>query len=432
MILNYQQTIDYLYNSMPMFQREGKSAYKIGFENILALCEALGNPQLKFKSIHIAGTNGKGSSSHYLASILQSANYNVGLFTSPHLKSFTERVKINGVEVSESYIVDFVNTYRQIFEEIKPSFFELTTALAFKYFADQSVDIAVIEVGMGGRLDSTNIITPEVCLITNIGLDHQEYLGDTISKIAFEKAGIIKSNIPVVISEFNKETISVFEAKADNVKTSLIKSFEKYVLKASSLNKGKLNLTIQDITQDSLFIIESELLGFCQLKNIIGVLSVVDVLNSIGFKINSQSINNGFANVIQLTSLKGRWQNLGEQPYVFCDTGHNESGIKLVLEQINSYHFEKLFIILGMVNDKSHENILSLLPKTAFYVFCQASIPRALDANILSDMALKFELNGIVIKDVNDAIKKVESMANKNDFIFIGGSTFVIADIENL
>lgn len=431
--MNYQQTIEYLYNSMPMFQREGKSAYKIGLGNILALCEALGNPHLKFKSVHVAGTNGKGSSSHYLAAILQSAGYNVGLFTSPHLKSFTERVKINGTEVSQQYVIDFVKDYKTVFEEIKPSFFELTTALSFKYFADNEVDIAIIEVGMGGRLDSTNIIQPEVCLITNIGLDHIEYLGTTIQEIAAEKAGIIKQNTPVVISEFQQETVSVFDAFANEKQTKLVKAYEKFKVLSSDLHEGILEFNLLNINSKQELSIKSELIGKYQLKNIIGVLSVIDVLQSQGeFIIDNAAIYKGFENVIKLTSLKGRWQQLGEKPFIFCDTGHNESGIKLVLEQLNSYQFTDLFIVLGMVNDKSHEKILSLLPQNAHYIFCQATIPRALDAYQLQIMASEFGLIGEVVIDVNEAIIKAKSLANQDDFILVGGSTFVVAEINEI
>lgn len=431
--MNYQQIIEYLYNSMPMFQREGKSAYKIGLGNILALCEALGNPHLKFKSVHVAGTNGKGSSSHYLAAILQSAGYKVGLFTSPHLKSFTERVKMNGTEVSQQYVIDFVKDYKSVFEEIKPSFFELTTALSFKYFADNEVDVAIIEVGMGGRLDSTNIIQPEVCLITNIGLDHIEYLGTTIQEIAAEKAGIIKQNTPVVISEFQHETVSVFEAFAKEKQTKLVKAYENYKVLNSTLAAGILTVSLLNVFENKEFVVKSELIGKYQLNNIIGVLAVIDLLQSQGnFKIENATITKGFEQVVKLTGLKGRWQQLGEKPFVFCDTGHNESGIKLVLEQLNSYQFTDLFIVLGMVNDKSHEKILSLLPQSAHYIFCQATIPRALDAYQLQIMASEFGLSGEVVVDVNEAIIKAKSLANQDDFILVGGSTFVVAEINEI
>jgi dihydrofolate synthase/folylpolyglutamate synthase len=430
--MNYQQTIDYLYNSMPMFQREGKAAYKIGLGNIETLCAALGNPHLQFKSVHVAGTNGKGSSSHYLSAILQASQYKVGLFTSPHLKSFTERVKVNGVEVPQDFIVAFVAEHQLLFESVRPSFFELTTVLAFSYFASQKVDIAVIEVGMGGRLDSTNIITPLVALITNIGFDHEEYLGDTIAKIAVEKAGIIKNRVPIVVSEYQSDTIDVFENVAQNLQAPLIKAFEFYSVNASCTLHGLLQMDVVNTHSQNIFILQSELIGHYQLKNIVGVLAVIDTLKSIGYLISNECIELGVLNVIKLTGLKGRWQQLGISPLVFCDTGHNEAGLRLVIDQINAYSFQQLYIVLGMVNDKSHEKVLSLLPKNAYYLFCQASIPRALDAQKLCLMAQSIGLKGEIVKEVNEAIAKAKFLATVNDFIFIGGSTFVVAEIKEL
>jgi dihydrofolate synthase/folylpolyglutamate synthase len=431
-MFTYQQTIDYLYSSMPMFQREGKSAYKVGLDNVWALCEAVGNPQLQLKTVHIAGTNGKGSSSHYLAAIFHSAGYKVGLFTSPHLKSFTERVRINGHEIDKAFVIQFVHDYKAVFERIKPSFFELTTVLAFKYFAEKAVDIAIVEVGMGGRLDSTNIIAPEISLITNIGLDHMEYLGDTLDKIAFEKAGIIKPLTPVVISEYQHETIGVFEAKAKESNSQLVKAFEQFEVVEYSLNEGKLNCTIVNHTNKQLFHFQSQLTGKYQLNNLVGVLSVIDTLANMGYQFSQTAIYEGVANVVTLTGLKGRWQKIADSPSIYCDTGHNEAGIKVVLEQLNSYKFKQLYLVLGMVNDKSHEKVLSLLPKNAYYVFCQATIPRALEASALAEMAAGYGLKGEVIKDVNEAIAKCKQMAGIDDFILIGGSTFVVADIAIL
>ena len=430
--MNYQQTIDYLYNSMPMFQREGKAAYKIGLGNIEALCAAVGDPHLQFKTVHIAGTNGKGSSSHYLAAILQSAGYNVGLFTSPHLKSFTERVKINGVEVPQDYIVAFVAKHQLLFEAVQPSFFELTTVLAFSYFASQKVDLAIIEVGMGGRLDSTNIITPLVSLITNIGFDHEAYLGDTIAKIAFEKAGIIKSKVPVVISEYQTEAYEVFETVAQNLQSPIINAFDCYTVNSYALHQGLLQMHIANTNASDALLLESELIGHYQLKNMVGVLAVIDTLKKYGYLISRECVGAGVLNVIKLTGLKGRWQQLGRQPLIFCDTGHNETGIALLIDQIKSYSFQQLYIVLGMVNDKSHEKVLSLLPQKAYYLFCQAAIPRALAANQLCQMAQSFGLKGEVVTDVNLAIARAKAMATVNDFIFIGGSTFVVAEINDL
>lgn len=417
---------------MPMFQRVGKTAYKAGLENIEVLCAGVGNPQLKFKSVHVAGTNGKGSSSHFLAAILQSSSLKVGLFTSPHLKSFTERVKINGIEVEEEYVIQFVQDNSALFEKVKPSFFELTTVLAFKYFADQAVDIAVIEVGMGGRLDSTNIIQPIVSLITNIGLDHIDYLGDTLEKIALEKGGIIKPNIPVVISEFQPETFPVFESLAQNVTAPLIKAFENYLLGSHQMEERKLSISLINNSTQQEIILQSELMGIYQLKNCIGVLSVIDVLKNKGHNISDEAILNGFSKVIQLTNLKGRWQQLGECPYLFCDTGHNAPGVALILEQLSAYQFQQLYIVLGLVNDKSPENVLSLLPKNAYYLFCQASIPRAMDAKLLAYSAENHGLKGEVVHEVNEAIAKAKSLATEKDFILVGGSTFVVAEIDGL
>jgi len=423
---SYQQTLDYLYERLPMFQRIGAAAYKDDLTNTIALCEALNNPERKFKSIHIAGTNGKGSSSHMLAAILQTAGYKTGLYTSPHLKEFTERIKINGEDVSHSFIVDFVNRMKSVLEEVKPSFFETTVAMAFEYFAQQKVDIAVIEVGLGGRLDSTNVITPEVSLITNISWDHANLLGDTLQKIAAEKAGIIKPSIPVVISERQLEVENVFIGKASKEKSPIIFASDKYRL----LPLGNGQFAFSPFADEMAY--QLQLKGDYQQMNLGGVLATIDILKKKGFKISQESISEGLRNTITLTQLKGRWQKLGDHPLVVCDTGHNEGGIKEVIKQISKQKFKTLHIVWGMVNDKDPGRVLALLPKNARYYFCQAKIPRAMNARELKEKASAYELKGEVVEDVNMAIELAKRNSTPEDMIFIGGSTFVVAEIDNL
>lgn len=427
MLTQYKQTLEYLYANLPMFQRVGASAYKKDLSNTIRLCEALGNPQNAFKAIHIAGTNGKGSTSHMLASVLQSAGYKTGLYTSPHLKEFTERIKINGQEVSEDFVVDFVNRIKPHIETIQPSFFEITVAMCFDYFAEQKVDVAVIEVGLGGRLDSTNIITPIVSVITNIGFDHKDILGDTLEKIAYEKAGIIKAKVPVVISERQKAVEHVFIEKAESENAAIQFASDQF-----RVSEGVKGLTV--FRNENLFIKELSLplRGGYQFKNLPGVLATVDVLNGHGFNITHDSLVIGLEKVVSQTGLKGRWQQLGERPLIICDTGHNEDGVREVVRQIAQMKFDKLHIVWGMVRDKEVNSILSLLPKNARYYFCQASIPRAMDAYQLYERAATYNLSGEVIPKVDAAIKKAIQSAAEDDLIFIGGSTFVVAEIENL
>ncbi len=409
-----------------MYQRVGAAAYKADLSNTILLCEALGNPQNKFKSVHVAGTNGKGSSSHMLAAILQTAGYKTGLYTSPHLKEFTERIRINGKEIDKNFVVDFVERIKSSIENIKPSFFEITVAMAFDYFTKQKVDVAVIEVGLGGRLDSTNMITPLVSLITNISWDHQDLLGDTLQKIAFEKAGIIKQTIPVVVSERNQEVDEIFRTKSNEEQSQLY--FASDLRKIDSISEGVYQVQHQSKTIE----LTLDLMGVYQRKNLGGVLQVVELLNGDGFNISHEAIRIALENVTTITGLKGRWQKLSGNPLVICDTGHNEAGIREVVAQIQAQKFEKLFIVLGCVKDKDLSSVLSLLPVDAFYFFCQAKIPRALDAIELSNRAAVFGLKGEVISDVNEAIGTVRKKATPNDFIFVGGSTFVVAEIENL
>jgi dihydrofolate synthase/folylpolyglutamate synthase len=395
--------------------------------NTLALCEILGNPQEKFKSIHVAGTNGKGSTSHMLASVLQSSGYKTGLYTSPHLKDFTERSKINGREIGHSHVIDFVNRIKPHIEAIQPSFFEITVAMAFDYFASQQIDVAVIEVGLGGRLDSTNVITPMLSIITNISFDHKDILGDTLEKIASEKAGIIKDEVPVVVSQRQPEVEMVFVDKAKQHNAALSFASDEFkVTQADTLFEVTKNGAVY-LTELSL-----PLKGNYQAKNLAGVLKSVEILNQNGLEIAPEQLRTGLEKTVVQTGLKGRWQQLGTNPLIICDTGHNEDGILEVVHQINQQKFKNLFMILGMVKDKEPDHVLGLLPANAHYYFCQAPIPRAMDAEVLKHAAERFGLVGEVIQDVNQAIAKARALAGSDDFIFIGGSTFVVAEIENL
>lgn len=439
--MNYKQTIDYLYTLLPVFHREGAKAFKPGFKNILRLCEYLGNPHKKFKSIHIAGTNGKGSTSHYMAAILQSAGYKTGLYTSPHLKDYTERFRINGKSIEKAKISAFVEQHKTIIEELKPSFFELSVALAFDFFASMKVDMAVIEVGLGGRLDSTNIIFPELTVITNIGFDHMDVLGDTLSKIAFEKAGIIKWNIPVVISEGHEETNQVFLDKARQENANIFFAENNYqVVENTDSDSDKSNLVVDvfDKNGNKLFEeISSQLIGKYQLKNLAGIFQSIEILRSLGFKISDNAIENGIARVVSLTGLKGRWQVLQHLPLTICDTGHNEHGLKIVLNQIDKL-YNRGFVkgqkhfILGFVKDKNVREILQLFPKDANYYFCQANSPRSMTSENLIEIANSIGISGYPILSVNSALEKVRKIACKDDFIYIGGSTFVVAELDEL
>ena len=425
--MNYQEVLDFLYGSLPMFQRVGKVAFKKDLSNIVMLCNHLDAPHDKFKSIHIAGTNGKGSAAHSIAAILQSAGYKTGLYTSPHLKEFTERIKIDGIEIAKESVIDFVVKNKEDINKIKPSFFEMTVAMAFDYFAKQEVDIAVIETGLGGRLDSTNIITPILSLITNISLDHTGMLGDTLKEIAVEKAGIIKKGTPVIISEFQDVVDDVFEERARTLKVPLYFGSEHFqpVPKDNSLNIYK---------NETLFLenINLSLKGDFQLKNIAGVLQSIEILNKKGFEISAAHIVNGLENVADLTNFKGRWQVLSNSPLVICDIAHNEAGVKAMMHQIESTDYNKLFIVWGMVKDKDIDKILNLLPKEATYFFCEAKIPRAFDATDLYRKAEKHALKGIVIPEVNEAIDNAKLEATDSDLIFIGGSAFVVAEIDGV
>ncbi|MGB0404348.1 MAG: bifunctional folylpolyglutamate synthase/dihydrofolate synthase [Salibacteraceae bacterium] len=403
---NYKQTLDYLFSQLPMYQREGKAAYKADLNNTWKLMDILEHPYKSFRSIHVAGTNGKGSTSHMLASVFQEAGYKVGLYTSPHLVDFRERVRINGEVISESYVVDFVTKNKLTFESINLSFFEWTVGLAFDYFANQKVDIAIVEVGMGGRLDSTNVLTPELSVITNIGLDHTQFLGDSREKIAGEKGGIIKPNIPVVIGQKDKETEMVFRNIADQKSAPI--TF------AEDLN----NLPNY----------ESDLLGNYQRINQRTVLAAISILSSNGYSIDSEYISNGLKNVIKNTGLKGRWQVISESPLTICDTAHNEDGLSFVMNQLTSLEAKKIHFVIGMVNDKSIENALNLFPKTGKFYFCQAQIPRALNDQELYEKGNSIRLTGKPYGTVKNAYQAALKKADKTDVIYIGGSTFVVAD----
>jgi dihydrofolate synthase/folylpolyglutamate synthase len=431
MFTSYEETLNFLYQNLPMFQRIGAAALKPDLKNTEALCEALGNPQSKFKSIHVAGTNGKGSTSHMLASILQSAGYKTGLYTSPHLKEFTERIRINGIEISKDAVVDFANLIETTIHKLKPSFFEVTVAMAFDNFAKEQVDIAIIEVGLGGRLDSTNVITPELSVITNIGWDHMDILGDSLEKIAQEKAGIIKPSIPVVISERQPEIENVFIQKALASNSNIYFASDHY--KATSIgNRSQHILDLNKENRRMLSAVTLPLQGIYQKKNVVGVLQSVDILRSLGWKISEDDLLSGLQDVVSQTGLKGRWQVLHEKPFIVCDTGHNLNGIIEVLNQIKAQTYRNLWIVFGMVKGKDVTAVLRILPKEAYYFFCQAKIPRALDATLLYEEAVNFQLQGEVVEDVNDALSQATQKAAAEDMIFIGGSTFVVAEIKNL
>jgi len=431
--MTYAETTDYLYKRLPIYQRIGAPAYKPGLDNIKLLCDALGNPQKDFPSIHIAGTNGKGSVSHYIASILQSAGYkNVGLHTSPHLKDFRERIKINGKDISKQDVIDFVIKYKDLIERIDSSFFELSVAMAFYFFSKANCDIAVIETGMGGRLDSTNIITPILSVITNISFDHVAVLGDTLEKIAFEKAGIIKPNVPVVIGETQPETKPIFQKKATECNSKIYFSENRYAaVNPRNIEENGKTYLVVDILKDGKIHIKdlhSELIGLYQLKNIQTIFCVADRLNELGYKIETEHIIHGIKNVISQTGLLGRWQILSNNPLTIADTGHNEAGIKEILQQLKSIQFKKLHFVFGVVKDKDPSTVLKLLPKDATYYFCKANIPRSLDENELAGIASTFGLKGTAYASVKLAVEAAQHNAKENEIIFIGGSTFIVAE----
>lgn len=401
--MTYQETVGWMFSQLPMYQRQGKAAFKKDLTNIIAFCDVLKNPEENFVSIHVGGTNGKGSTSHIISSILQEAGYKVGLYTSPHLKNFTERIRINGEEIPEKYVADFITKNTLFFKKQQLSFFEMTVGLAFDYFASQKVDIAIVEVGLGGRLDSTNIISPEVSVITNIGYDHTQFLGDTLPEIASEKAGIIKKNTPIVIGEKQKEVADVFIKKA-----------------------LEMNATIS-FASDKKYDVETDLLGAYQNKNGTTAIHVIKALK--GFTVSENQLHKGLLNVVKNTNLKGRWQILQVAPRVICDTAHNKEGLHYVMHQLASLPAKKLHIVLGVVTDKKLEEILPLFPQDASYYFCKPNIPRGLDEYELQSKASHFGLLGNTYNSVNEAYLAAISNAEKEDVIFVGGSTFVVGEV---
>lgn len=404
--MDYKNTLNWMFSQLPMYQRQGKTAFRKDLTNSIAFSKHLNFPEATFKTIHVAGTNGKGSTSHMLASILQDSGYKVGLYTSPHLKDFRERIKINGKLIRKFEVINFIKNNKSFFEAHNLSFFEMTVGLAFDCFSNHKVDIAVVEVGLGGRLDSTNIITPEVSVITNIGYDHTQFLGETLPEIAFEKAGIIKHKVPVVIGEYQVETFPVFEKIASEKSSPLF-------LAANNDNNTY----------------ESDLKGSYQVHNIKTVLQTIAVLKTKGFVVSEKNIKNGLQKVVKNTGLMGRWQVLNEEPKVICDTAHNAEGLRYVLKQLQEEKFDQLHIVLGVVNDKDLKLILPLFPKNATYYFCRPNIPRGLDEHEFQQQCAKFQLMGEAYTSVEIAYKTALNNAEKNDLIYIGGSTFVVAEV---
>jgi dihydrofolate synthase/folylpolyglutamate synthase len=405
--MNYQETVNWMFNQLPLYQLQGAIAYKEDLTNTILLSKYLGNPEENLKFIHVAGTNGKGSTSHLLASVLQEAGYKVGLYTSPHLKDFRERIKINGKEISEDFVCEFIEKHKNFFETNDLSFFEMTVGLAFDYFSKEKIDIAIIEVGMGGRLDSTNIITPLLSVITNIGKDHMQFLGTTLKSIATEKAGIIKQNTPVIIGEYISETKPVFLAKANETNSKIYFA--------------------SDLVSENF---PSDLVGPYQISNKKTALQTLRILNSQKeFEVSEAAIKTGFLNVVKNTGLQGRWQQLKGAPKVICDTAHNKHGLEIVLKQLQKESYDALHFVFGVVNDKDLDEILPLFPKNAIYYFCKPNIPRGLDAAVLAKKALEFRLHGKVYNSVSEAYENAVQSATNTDFIYIGGSTFVVGEI---
>lgn len=427
--MNYQETIDFLFSQLPMYQRVGSVAYKADLHTTVELDNHFYHPHKEYHTIHVAGTNGKGSVSHCVSSVLQAAGYKVGLYTSPHLKDFRERIKVGRQMITEKAVVDFVENNIGILEKLQPSFFEMTVAMAFDYFRKEHVDIAVIEVGMGGRLDSTNIINPELSVITNIGLDHTAFLGNTLPEIAKEKAGIIKADVPVVIGQTQEETENVFKEVAAEIKTIIYFADQLFAVPYATLSLDEKQ--VFQVYQDGRLIypdLKLDLLGSYQQKNIVTVLAVLHHLQEKKFSITKEDIYTGLANVVANTGIIGRWHYLGYNPRVICDTGHNIDGMQMIVEQLDNIPHKKLHIVLGMVNDKDHAAILNILPKEAEYYFTKASISRSLDEKVLKEMGEKAGLKGQSYDNVKSAIKNAQKKAGVNDLIFIGGSTFVVAD----
>ncbi|HEX5150132.1 MAG TPA: folylpolyglutamate synthase/dihydrofolate synthase family protein [Parafilimonas sp.] len=427
--MTYADALQYLYEQLPMFSRIGAAAFKKDLSNTKQLCAVLNNPQTKFKCVHIAGTNGKGSVSHMLAAVLQTAGYKTGLYTSPHLKDFRERIRVNGEECSKDFVIEFTKKIIPAIEKLQPSFFELTVAMAFEYFAQQQVDIAVIETGLGGRLDSTNIIMPELSVITNIGYDHMNLLGNTLEKIAYEKAGIIKKNIPVIIGESINETRNVFQSSAKEKDAPLTFAQDNFYVQDFSYKHMQLKAEVVDKKKDEHHIYSLDLPGVYQIKNIITVLETIHQLRLKNWKIKQHDVDAGLKKVKQLTALHGRWEKIKDEPAVIVDVAHNVDGIKQLTEQLELVSYDELHIIIGFVKDKDVLNILPLLPKIANYYFTKAQIPRAMNENDLAELAMQDGLHGKTFKEVNLALKEALTHAGKNDLILICGSVFLVGEV---
>lgn len=428
--MNYQQTIDYLFTRLPMFSRIGAAAIKKDLHNTIELCQSLNNPQHQFKSIHVAGTNGKGSVSHILAAILQTAGYKTGLYTSPHLHDFRERIKINGQMISEEYVIDFTNRIQPMIDKLEPSFFEITVAMAFEYFAKEQVDIAVIEVGLGGRLDSTNIITPELSVITNISWDHMNILGNSLEEIAFEKAGIIKPNVPVVVGETIPETKDVFLQKAKESNAPVILANDEFAIKEYHVSANMLSLLINEKATGKKLNYTLDLPGIYQTKNMLTVLSAIRQLQLNNWNISEQQIQSALQQTKKINGLHGRWEVMQENPTVVLDVGHNEDGITQIVQQISQTNYNQLHIIIGMVKDKEIEKVLALLPKEAIYYFTRAQIPRALPELELQNKAQLFDLKGETFTDVNDALYAAIEHSSAEDLILVCGSVYLVGEVN--
>ena len=429
MIMTYQETLEWMFNKLPMYQRIGAAAYKADLNNTIQLLDLLDNPHNSFKSVHVAGTNGKGSVSHTLASVFQEAGYKTGLYTSPHLRDFRERIRINGEMIPEENVVQFIDTYKDKFEAMELSFFEMTVGMAFDYFRNEKVDIAIVEVGMGGRLDSTNLITPELSIITNIDFDHTKFLGDTRAKIAYEKAGIIKPGIPVVIGETHPETEQVFIDKAKECGSPIY--FADQIFDCDKIYFESFTEQKFDVWKNSELYMEAleiPLMGNYQQKNLTTVMCAIDLLRD-KFNLSDDDIRDGISKVVRNTHLMGRWQILCKDPLTIADTGHNVAGITEVVRQLAEMHYGKLHFVLGMVNDKDIDSVLQLLPRGAEYYFCKADIPRGLDANILAEKAFDMGLRGQVFESVSHAYRSAVNNARFGDVVFIGGSNFTVAEV---
>lgn len=425
---SYSEALEYLYSRLPMFTREGASAYKKDLDRTLTLCQSLDNPHKKIKCIHIAGTNGKGSSSHMLAGILSANGYKTGLYTSPHLLDFRERIRVGGKMVDQSYVLDFVNRHQDLIEKVRPSFFEVTVAMAFDYFVQSQVDIAVIETGLGGRLDSTNIIEPIASLITNIGMDHSDILGSDKRSIAFEKAGIIKKDTPIVISEHDIEVDNVFIKRAKELGAPLVFGEDEYKIVSSSQNNSYLHLEIEEAYDQQQWDLSLDLRGTYQAKNVLGVLSVIKILIDYGLELEKEITTQALQNIQGLTGMLGRWQIVSSDPLIICDTGHNEHGFRQVVQNINTTPHKRLQMVIGMMKDKDIDSLLSLMPKEAEYYFCQPDMPRALAAKKLKMIAERYGLDGEFYNSIEEAIDRAVQEYTDGGLIFIGGSTFVVAE----